>query len=65
LIEARNKSGEEIGAARIMDSLQQSSPQNIKEMLDFALAGMHSFTHNPEQDDDICLVGVEFNEEMH
>ena len=53
-----------MGASHIMDYLQQSKPQNIKEMLDFALAGMHSFTQSPEQDDDICLVGVEFTEEL-
>ncbi len=64
LPEARNREGEEMGAQRILDYLQQSAPQNIKEMLDFALAGMHSFTQSPEQDDDICLVGVEFTEEI-
>ncbi len=63
LPEARNQEGDEIGAARIMDFLQQNAPQNIKEMLDFSLAAMHKFTQSPNQDDDICLLGVEFSEE--
>lgn len=64
LPEAHNREGDEFGTARVMEYLQQSAPQNIKEMLDFSLAGMHSFTQSPEQDDDICLLGVEFTEEI-
>lgn len=63
LPEARNSAGDEMGAVRVMELLERNRPENIKEMLDFALAGMHSFTQSPEQDDDICLVGVEFAEE--
>ncbi len=62
LVEARNEEGEELGAARIMDFIQQRSPQSVKEMLDMSLAGMHQFTGNTGQDDDICLLGVEYNE---
>ncbi|MDO5472994.1 MAG: SpoIIE family protein phosphatase [Akkermansia sp.] len=60
LPEARNREGEEMGAGRVMDFLQQNPPLNIKDMLDFSLACMQSFTQSPTQDDDICLLGVEF-----
>ncbi len=63
LVEARNEEGEELGAARVMDFIEQRSPQSIKELLDMSLAGMHQFTGNTGQDDDICLLGVEFLEE--
>ncbi len=63
LVEARDAEGEELGAPRLMDFIQQRSPQSIKEMLDMALAGMHQFTGNMGQDDDICLLGVEYCEE--
>lgn len=65
LHEARNSQGEEMGVTRITDYLQQYTPHNIKEMLDFSLAAMHSFTKSPEQEDDICLLGVEFTEENY
>ena len=63
LPEAHDPEGEEFGVARVMNFLTENAPQNIKEMLDFSLAAMHSFTQNPGQDDDICLLGVEFSEE--
>ncbi|MBQ2379245.1 MAG: SpoIIE family protein phosphatase [Akkermansia sp.] len=63
LPEAHNPEGEEFGVARVMNFLMENAPQNIKEMLDFSLAAMHSFTQNPGQDDDICLLGVEFSDE--
>ncbi len=63
LVEARNSEGEELGATRIMDFIQQRAPQSVKEMLDMSLAGMHQFTGSTGQDDDICLLGVEYSEE--
>ena len=63
LVEAMNAQREEIGAQRIMEFLQQRSPQNIREMIDIALAGMQQFTGKPQQDDDISILGVEFTEE--
>ncbi len=63
LVEARDAEGEEMGAARLMDFIQQRIPQSVKEMLDMALAGMHQFTGNTGQDDDICLRGVEYSEQ--
>ncbi len=62
LTEARNAEGDELGAARTMDFICQRDPQSIKEMLDMSLAGMHQFTGNTGQDDDICLLGVEYIE---
>ena len=63
LTEARNDEGEEIGIQRIMQSLEQYVPQNVKEMIDITLAGMYQFTDSSKQDDDICLLAVEFTEE--
>ncbi len=62
LVEARNDEGDELGASRLMDFIQQRAPQSIKEMLDMSLAGMHQFTGSTGQDDDICLLGVEYSE---
>ncbi len=62
LVEAQDEDGEELGATRVMDFIQQRSPQSIKEMLDMSLAGMHQFTGSARQDDDICLLGVEYSE---
>ncbi len=63
LTEAQDATGDEIGAPRIMEFLQQRTPRNIREMLDISLAGVHQFTGSIQQDDDICLLGVEFTEE--
>lgn len=63
LYEASNAQGEEMGVQRIMSFLQERMPQNIKEMIDITLAGMHQFTGSSKQDDDICLLGMEFIEE--
>lgn len=63
LPETTNPQGEEMGVNRVMQFLQQRAPQNIKEMIDISLAGMHQFSESTRQDDDICLLGVEFCEE--
>ena len=63
LTEAQDADGDELGAPRIMDFLNERTPQSIREMLDIALAGMHQFTGSVQHDDDICLLGVEFDEE--
>ncbi|MGN0836979.1 MAG: SpoIIE family protein phosphatase [Akkermansia sp.] len=63
LTEARNAQHDELGAARIMDFLHERAPRNIREMLDISLACMHNFTGTTRQDDDICLLGVEYSEE--
>ena len=62
ITEARNAGGDELGAQRIMDALAAQRPQDVKGMLDSALHTMHQFTGNAPQDDDICLLGVEFRE---
>ena len=63
LTEAQDATGDELGAPRIMEFLQERNPQSIREMLDISLAGVHQFTGSVQQDDDICLLGVEFIEE--
>lgn len=62
LPETLNPQGEEMGVHRVMHFLHQRCPQNIKEMIDISLAGMHQFSESMRQDDDICLLGVEFTE---
>lgn len=63
LTEAHNAEHEELGASRIIDFLMECPPQSIREMLDISLAAMHRFTGSTRQDDDICLLGVEFRDE--
>ena len=63
ITEAHNAAGDELGAPRIMDALAAGKPQNIQAVLETALAAMHRFTGTTEQDDDICLLGMEFTEE--
>ena len=63
LTEAQDATGDELGAPRIVEFLQERNPQSIREMLDISLAGVHQFTGSVQQDDDICLLGVEFREE--
>lgn len=60
LTEAHNPTGDELGAVRIMNYLQERRPINIGEMINIALACMHNFTGSSEQEDDICILGVEF-----
>ena len=63
LTEAQNADGDELGAQHIMEFLHERNPRSIREMIDISLAGMHQFTGSVQHDDDICLLGVEFNEE--
>ncbi len=62
LVEARNGEGEELGGERLLRFIEARAPQSVKEMLDTALAGMHQFTGSTGQDDDICLLGMEYLE---
>lgn len=62
LTEAQNGDGDELGVSRITHFLQERAPKNIQEMLNISLACMHQFTGTTRQDDDICLLGVEFVE---
>lgn len=64
LTEARNAKGNELGAAHITNFLQEREPRSIKEMIDISLVCMHQFTGTTKQDDDICMLGVEFTEEQ-
>lgn len=60
LTEAHNGKGDELGAVRVMNYLQERQPVNITEMINIALACMHNFTGDADQEDDICMLGVEF-----
>ena len=43
-----------------MNYLQERRPINIGEMINISLACMHNFTRSSEQEDAICILGVEF-----
>ena len=62
LIEAPNAAGEELGAARILSQLRERPPADIRSMLEQVLATMRDFTHTEGQDDDLCLLGVQYSE---
>lgn len=62
LYEARNAQDEEIGKQRIMSFLEEHNPKNIREMIDNTLAAMNQYVGAAGQNDDICLLGVEFIE---
>lgn len=62
LYEARNAQDEEIGKQRIMSFLEEHNPKNIREMIDNTLAAMNQYIGAVGQNDDICLLGVEFIE---
>ncbi len=63
LTEASNAAGDEMGATRLMDHLNNACPKGIVGMLDECLTGMKNFMGGLPQSDDICLLGVEFEEE--
>ena len=63
LTEARNADHEELGAERVLAKLRDSKPDSIQDMLDAVLCEMQDFTHTTRQDDDVCLLGVEFVEQ--
>ena len=63
LTEARNAEGDELGVNRLLRLLQDNPPEGIKDVIDASLVAMRNFAGRTEQDDDICLLGVEFTEE--
>lgn len=62
LTEAQGKSGGEYGLKRVMRNLEERAPEHVKEMVQVTLEGMQKFTQSEEQDDDICVLGVEYRE---
>ena len=62
LTEAQNAAGDELGAERVLRHLQSLHPGGVREMLEAVLYNMHDFTRSTGQDDDICLLGVEYRE---
>ncbi len=62
LTEAQGKSGDEYGLKRVMRNLEERAPEHVKEMVQVTLDGMQEFTQSKEQDDDICVLGVEYRE---
>lgn len=63
LIEAHNEAGDELGIDRVLANLQQNRPDTVGDMLDVVLADLGAFTGAAGQDDDLCLLGVEFREQ--
>ena len=62
LTEASNAAGDEIGASRILSYLNERSHEDIKELLAHSMDAMKDFIQDMPQSDDICLLGVEFQE---
>ena len=62
LTEARNAAGDEYGVQRVLDRLAARRPSHVADMIIDTLVGMRDFTKTEEQDDDICLLGMEFSE---
>ena len=63
LTEAQNSAGDELGAERVVRHLQGLQPGDVREMLEAVLYNMYNFTRRTGQDDDICLLGVEYREQ--
>ena len=59
LTEASRSDGEEFGAERVLACLNESSCDNVRNMLECALTGMRKFIGSEDSDDDLCLLGVE------
>lgn len=63
LTEARSPQGDELGVERVLGLLQGMHPGGVREMLEAVLHHMHDFTKRADQEDDICMLGVEFREQ--
>ena len=63
LTEAQNPAGDELGVERVLTHLQYVAPDNVRDMIDSVLSCMHTFTDLAGQNDDLCLLGVEFREQ--
>ncbi len=62
LTEATNPEGDELGAQRVMDFLQEHPRDNVKDFVLTALRCAAKFCGYNQLSDDICLVGMEFDE---
>lgn len=64
LTEAQNPTGDELGVERVLKHLHEACFSDVREMLEAVLRNMHSFTCRAGQDDDICMLGFEFREQV-
>ena len=62
LTEATNASGEEIGDKRIIDYLNTCETPTTKDFVHQALSCVAKFTGCTNQSDDICMLGIAYNE---
>lgn len=49
---------EEYSEARLIDFLAEHRRKDLHEMLDTLIESVHTFTHSPDLDDDVCLIGM-------
>lgn len=63
LTEAQNPGGDEWGVERVLACLQEDRAEDVRGMIESVLHHMHNFTCRTGQEDDICLLGVEFGEQ--
>ena len=62
--EAANRSGEEIGLARIEKILRTHVYQSTPQILDAIIKGIHEFADGEPVADDICLVVVDVTTDL-
>ncbi len=63
LTEAKNEYDDELGCSRLLDYHNEHPPESIQQMLSNSLDTMHQFAGMTPIDDDICILGVSFEEE--
>lgn len=63
LLEAENVEGEAFMEQRLLEVLKESGGRPLEEALDRVLARVLKFSQRGHFDDDVCLLGAEFNPE--
>jgi sigma-B regulation protein RsbU (phosphoserine phosphatase) len=59
IVEASNPAGEEFGMTRVIDHLTRLAEKPIQQSIDTLYADVASYTQEPDQQDDITLLGFE------
>lgn len=63
LTEAADKDGEELGSDRVVNYLEQTKPENVRDLIQGTLKFVAKFTGCSKLEDDICMLGFRYNEE--
>ncbi len=62
LTEATNSEGDELGVDRVIQALEHDQPKTTKELVFSTLKCTGKFTHCSALADDICLLGIRYDE---